>query len=483
MRRAAFRLNAIVAVMLAAAVLGMVNYLAGRFFLRWDVSSKGLYRLSDKTLNLVGGLPGEVRAIAFFQRNNEMFDKIESLVDSYRYASMKSDAPGRLVVEMVDPDRDLARARELTRKYGLDEANIVVFEHEGRKKIVRAADLIEVKTSVSRNAPFVRGVVFRGEQVFSSAIHNIVQAERPVMYFLAGHGEHEIDDYGKHSGYSTTARALRRENIELRTLRPGESRAVPEDCDLLAVAGPDRKLSSEEVNGIAEYLAASGRLLALMDPAVNSRLEGLLESWGARLEPGVVVDGETGAGRKVLVDSYGDHEVTRSLKNAGTVFYMPRPVQPVVYEEAAADRPRATVLAESGPESWIEMDLNQSPARFDEGVDRPGPAPVAVAVERGVPEGIEIELKPTRIVVAGDSYFISNGALDETVGGNLDLLMNSVNWLLEREELLAIAPKAPDELRLGLNPERVRIAFGLLVGALPLAVILMGLCVLGARRS
>ena len=93
-------------------------------------------------------------------------------------------------------------------------------------------------------------------------------------------------------------------------------------------------------------------------------------------------------------------------------------------------------------DGWAELNLTQTPARFDADTDRPAPVSVAVAVERGGASAIEMELRPTRMVVVGDSDFVSNGALQGGVGGNTDFLLNAVNWLVEREALMAISAKS-----------------------------------------
>ena len=58
------------------------------------------------------------------------------------------------------------------------------------------------------------------------------------------------------------------------------------------------------------------------------------------------------------------------------------------------------------------------------------------------------------MVVFGDSDFVSNGAL---AGGDQDLFMSALNWLLDREELMAIAPKPIEEIKLSLTRKQLNI--------------------------
>ncbi len=327
-------------------------------------------------------------------------------------------------------------------------------------------------------------VSFHGEQAFASAIHAVVQPEKPVIYFLGGHGERDVLDYNPATGYSMLARALRRDNLEVRPLMPAASGGIPADCAVLVVAGPSKQLSREEVELIEGYLNRNGRALFLLDPYVESGLGTLLETWGIRLAREVVV-GMTLTGRELVVSNYGEHPITRNLRNVQTMFYLPRMLEPVIGFEGSTDqvdRPSVTVLASKTEKGWAEADPEMRPPRFDSSADRPGPVPLALAAERGAVDGLDMEIKPTRIVAIGDSYFVSNASLKTGVGGNIDFFMNAVNWLLEREALMAISPRDPLRVELSLDRRKVRLVFGLAVFALPGLVILVGSALWWKRR-
>jgi len=462
----------------------MIDHLAYRYYLRWDISWRGYYCLSDKTKGLLAALDTDVDIVAFFQKSNELFDDVRNLLKEYEYEAAKLKV-ARLRIRIIDPDRDLALAKELARKYDVREANVVVFEAGGRRKYVETKDIADYEMFLSGGRAIKKRVAFRGEQVFSSAIQSITQTTRPIVYFLEGHGERDINDFGKHSGYSSLASIIRRDNMEVRTLLLAEHAGVPQDCSVLIIAGPDRKFSRTEIDFLSKYLDKNGRVLLLVDPAITIGLEDLLKNWGVELGAGVVV-GLTLTGRELIVTQYGNHPITRNLRKVTTMFYMPRSLRPVIAEDQSqnmpADKPRVSILASNTKEDWEESDLDQTPPRFDAGVDLQGPIPVAVAVEKGPVGGIEVELRPTRMVIIGDSYFVSNRALSGGLGGNKDFFMSAVNWLVEREELMAISPKVPGELRLDMSREQLRRAYLIIAVALPLAVALIGFVVWLKRR-
>ena len=484
-RRFATGLNVLVSVFLALLVTGMVNYFGYRYHDHRDLSLSNYYRLSEKTRSLIDSLGADVEVTAFFEKNHEMYQDVRNLLKEYElYAEQKK--PRRLRIKLLDPARDIAVTREMRKKYEITKPNMIVFDCSGRKKFVYAKDIMDFEIRATSDAKFQRKITaFKGEQVFSSAIMSVIQEARPTVYFLSGHGERGINDYNEQTGYSTLAKYLRRDNMDLKPLVLAGSKGVPEDCSVLVIAGADRKLSQSEFDMLQKYLSKSGRALFLVDPLINIGIDGVLASWGIKLGSGVVV-GLTITGRELVVNRYGEHPVTKNLQDITTIFYEPRAVIPASdignQPEKNPDKPNVVVLASSSEESWEEMDLNQNPRSFDPKTDRRGPVPIAVAVEKGPVSEIKVAIKPTRMIVIGDSLFVSNGALKGSVGGNIDFFMSAMNWLLEREAMVAIEPKIPYEIRLDMSAPDLRLLLLVLVLGIPGGVGLIGLGVWLNRR-
>jgi len=477
LKRAIMKSNALLAVGLAIALAVMVNYLAVNYRARIDLSPGRYYALSAATLNMLQQLNVPVQATVFLGVNHEMFSDVKRLLKEYEYASAK------FTVEYVDPHRDLARAKELAGQYNISEPEVIVFRANDRAKTVPVSEM-----ATYDYAPLLSGqpkvmTSFRGEQAFSSAIYSLIQDRKPVVYFLAGHGEQRIDDFGQHAGYSMIARLLEKGNIQPKTLHLSDSSSIPKDCDLLVITGQKKPLTHIEAEIIKKYLDGAGRLLLMADVGVETGLEKTLEAWNIRLGLDRVV-GATLTGRELLVNSYGDHPITERLKNMATIFNMPRSVQPLAPAgqsfDQSADKPRVTILAAGSEDGWAEMTYYQNPPKFDAGIDHPGPVPVAVAVEKGnLP--VDVEIKPTRLVVIGDSTFVSNGAL--LAGYPPDFFINALNWLLERSDAPTFTPKIPSKVRLNIDRKRMQLAYIATVVIMPALIALIGLAVSLGRRK
>lgn len=489
-RRAATGLNVSVAVGLAIGLTAMLNYGAHRYLpQRWSISSLDHYTLSERTLRLLREVRADVHLVPVYSEDNPLGDEVQRLLAEYAYAASRIEGLN-LTVEPLDPDRDLVRVREMAERYDVREPDVVVVILGERHQVITEKDLVDYDRMIDggisggqlRMEKKKRG--FRGEQAVSSAIHSLALVQRPIVYFLNGHGERDLTDFSNPPGYGSLARLLRRDNIEARPLMLAESAGVPTDADAVVVAGPTRQLAQAEGALLDAYLERSGRVLALLDPGQTSGLEGLLESWGVRLARDQVV-GLTITGRELLIREYGGHPVTKPLMGMVTMFYGARSVEPIAAPAAStvlpADQPRVSALAMSA-DGWAEMNPAQIPPRFDQDADRPGPIAVAVAVERGAVRSIEMELRPTRMLVVGDSDFVSNAALRDGVGANADFLLNALNWLVDRDAMLEISPKAPIDLKLDMDRQQAKAALLIMVAGIPLLAAVAGLVVWLVRR-
>ena len=481
-------IHVLISISLAVLLLGMVNYLASQYHARRDLSWQKYYGLGDKTKSLLASLKGEVEVVSFARRSHPLYNDVKYLLKEYEYQAAGIDGL-KLHVVMVDPDRDLVRTRELAGRYEITEPNVVVFEMGGRRKYVDVSQIAQNEYKLEGAAATKKMVGFRGEEAFSSALQSVSQGKSPVVYFLKGHGERDLVDFNPNSGYSRVGTLMHRDNIELKPLLLAERQRVPEDCSALVIAGPERRFATAEVDLIKDYLTKSGRVLLMVDSGAATGLEDLVASWGLRLATDVVVDpSRTLTGRELFVAQYGDHPVTRRLNNLAVVFYAPRsvtpvtPVTPAGGAEAQPDRPRVTVLASSTAQGWSDANPSASPVQFDKGIDQPGPVPVAAAVEKGAIGGIDVQIRPTRLIVIGDADFVSNGALNAGVGGNVDFFLSCLNWLLEREALMTIQPKPPYELRLDMTSHELRKAVIILILGWPVFMSLVGLGVWWRRR-
>jgi ABC-type uncharacterized transport system involved in gliding motility auxiliary subunit len=488
-RKFAISLNTLAVIVLAAAIVGMINYLSIRHYKRMDWTKAQYFSISDKTAEIVKSLKEPMRCIVFFQPTQEIFDDVRNLLREYEDLN-----PKNFTIEYVDPDRNFARVEQLVKEYDINTPNGVIFVRgEGtnkKSKYVNVSEIVEMDYGGGMFGGPPRKKAFKGEQAFTSAIQNVLESKQPTVWFLTGHGEHDPEDFDERRGYSSLATALKRENLKVATINLATTNAIPSEDSVLVIAGPTVPISKPELAIIEQYVQNKGRVLVMLDAHKNSGLEELLARWGVKANNDTVVGIVSVLGissqlsASAIAFEYSGHPIVQKMKGKNTSFPLSRSLEVVEQPpRGAPDLPRATWLARSHKAFWGESDLsNTDDIQFDEKTDKAGPLILAAAVESGNVPGTGVDLPSTRMVVTGSSGFVANAAMDES---NLDLFLNMVTWLIgEREgRVTGISPKAPREFRLSLDEVQEQTLRLFVVFGMPGVVAVAGIVVWWRRRK
>ena len=156
-----------------------------------------------------------------------------------------------------------------------------------------------------------------------------------------------------------------------------------------------------------------------------------------------------------------------------------REQEPPTEDTAAEDTPATedAPAAEAATQSEPETPAAESPEPAATADDA---APAESAVPPLAAPAADSAPRPGRLVVFGDSDFASNAQL--TSVGNPTLLLNALNWLVERENLLAIPAKKADQIQLNLTRRDLSTIYLIVLVALPLASLSIGVGVYLRRR-
>lgn len=477
-------------VLLTIALLLIVNYFGWKYFQRFDWTGGDLYSLSEKTENILKDLDRDVEFVVFLSpEQRDLFEPTREVLDRYRAAST------RVKVRIVDPEKNLIEAQQLAQRYNLTSTGVVVASGDDRR-VVDSADLAELDFSAMQMGGEAQMTGFKGEQLFTSAILQLVEGKKPKILFVTGHGERSLDDRTPR-GFAGAQEILGADNFEIEEWASLGKDAVPAGTDLVVIAGPTGTFSPPELNALAAFVDGGGRLLVLLDPTlgqaagaglVNTGLEGWLTRYGVQVGANIVIDPPNGlpffGPETFFVQSYGDHPIVAPFSQGGLSVFLN-----LARSVGAAANPgglTVTELMRSSPEGWGETGLGQLENVQKDAADTQGPVPLAVAVERPAPEGGAEAAgpnapKPLRLVVIGDSDFGANQLLQSRTENQV-LLANAFNWLVEREALLGIPPKKTEQVKLNLTGGQMRTVFLLSLLVLPGLAIVSGALVYFRRR-
>jgi len=486
-RRLVISANVLVQIFAILALVVVANWLVNRHYIRLDWTKSGYYKISDKTQQALGALTEPVKIIVYLQPSAES-DLEEKIFQDVRHllTEFKFYGQDKLQIEYVDPDRDLARARQVVEEYKFDvrEPALVIFAHGSRNKYVSKDEMVEMEGGTEYGAP-PRIKAFKAEGTFLSAIQTVTEGEPPTIYFLTGHGERDPESFDQRTGYSTLATYIKRDNLKVAKWNWQEQQALPTNANAIIIAGPHKKFSTGEQAALDQYLKNRGRVLVMLDPKTESGLETFLKKWGVQADDDLVIRKvRTPLGEfpdaNAIATTYARHPVTAKLTDINTEFPYCRSVRQSKTTSGSADQPRVTELATAPAAFWGETDTDNEHPAFNPTRDIAGPLSLAAAVETGQPRGANVDLGETRMIVVGTASFVDNSAL---TAGNLDFFMSGLNWLLKREQLLAVGPKVPEEFRLDISPTELKAVYALTILGLPLLIGIIGLTVWLRRRN
>jgi len=439
-------------------------------------------------------------------QDRELLESYRRLNDRFRY-------------EFVDPRSQPALAKRLEIKTLGD----VVLEvpDKSRKQFVQ-----NLSGGASDN-PAAAGQRL-SEIKLTSALQQVTSDRRQVVYFVQGHGERPLEP--GQGAISAAVKLLGDRNWDSKPLVLAAAKEVPQNTDVVVVAGPQKPLLPAEVATLKEYLSQGGKLLLLIDPTeISLGLEPLLKDWGVDLDKRVVIDSSAqalaGLGpADAIVTQYGNHPITNELKGNISFYSLARPLG-----MADVKTVKNTELLYTSDRSWAESDLKSDPLKFTPGKDQQGPLVLGIALERPAvspsntpspsptskssptpspsptskssptptssptpkssptpspspvaptaapapspassPNSTKPGEKPLEsyLVVIGNSTFATDGFVDRGVNG--DVFLNSVRWLGQKQQqTLSIRPKEAKNRRITLSMQQATIAGWLSLVLLP----------------
>ena len=391
----------------------------------------------------------DVTVTAFFADAGEGRAQLKQLLDNC------ADETSHLKVTFVDPDKNPALAKQ----YGIRAYGTTVFA--SGDQTYRITD--------------------QTEEAVTNALVRVSREGRKTVYFLAGHGEHGLEDTQR-SGYATAKKALVDQGFAVKDLLLLREAEVPADCDVLVIAGPTKPLMEQEVEAVRRYLDGGGRVLALLDPQTDPALGPVLEAWGVLLRDDVVIDTMSrlfgGSYTTPIITEYPAHEITEGFQIA-TFLPLARSLDKA---EKLPDGVSYAPLARTSAQAWGETDLGNAKASFDPLTDHRGPLTLAALFSRDdAKKDEDAEEGGGQLLVVGDSDFADNTYFN--FSGNGDLFQNLISYLSKEEDLIAIRPKDTKPSPLVLNPTQAATLFYATVVVTPLALVLAGLGIWWKRKN
>jgi ABC-type uncharacterized transport system involved in gliding motility auxiliary subunit len=414
-RQARYGSNAVIVSIAVLGILSMITYLAYKNDKRWDLTEDKTNSLASETVDTLKELPESVDVVAYYYaRTNK--DQARLLLENY-----VRNSGGTFTYQFTDPETDT--------------------------EIINSGKTITEGTISLRMGEKQQEITYLDEQNLTSALVKLISGETKNVYFVTGHGEKSPLDSGDQS-YSMAKTTLENKNYTVKELNLLTSKGIPEDANVLVIAGPTQHLLTEEVQLIGDYLANGGSAIVMEDPSGSVGEDPLVDYvsqvWGIQY------------GNDVLIDANGDQYfqnpliavggasasspiITDALKNQAFLFQIARSVSAT---ESTASSTQVEVIM-TGNQAWAETDLaslNDNSYKPDQGADIVGSVPIVTTGENSFTN--------TRIVVVGDSDFGTDAF--QSAYGDPGLFINMVDWAAGQDNLISLTPKSQTTRTLNL---------------------------------
>jgi ABC-type uncharacterized transport system involved in gliding motility auxiliary subunit len=258
--------------------------------------------------------------------------------------------------------------------------------------------------------------------------------------------------------------------------------SVPDDAHALLVISPKRDLTDTEEQRLREYLERQGRAIFLMDimPRGLPRFEAIFRSYGVELNRLLVIeeDAQMHVGNPLwLVPNMETHDIMTPLRAADMRMLIPvsQSIDIMDVRRRTLDVEPLLVTSES---AWGKTNLESQTFERAEG-DAEGPFNIGVAVTDEI--FVDNQTKTTKLILLANAGFLSS-EISSQVPGNANFLLNSLNWIQDREEAISIRPRSLAAPRLNMNWQQQLLIAGVAVILIPLLILGSGLFIWMKRR-
>ncbi len=475
------------------AIIIALQYIAIQNPLRWDVTKTGKHTLAPQSRQVsetFGKKNTPVSALAFYESKDQRGrEETQDLLDRY------GDVSKNFTYTFYDPDKD----RSIALQNKIDSYPALILKAGNKSERLNVID----------------------EESVTNALARLLRSGVKKVYFLKGHGEMDPSDSGVH-GFSVAKEQIEKQNYKTADLVLLETPEVPNDATTLIIAGPKTDPMDNEFKAIKDFVNRGGSLLVMLNPFQTTKLSGFLRNYGFQTADDIVVDRMSQAlGGDYLmpvITTYAQFPITRNFTVA-SFFPQTRSVGTI---SPAPPGIQAIELAKTSPVSWTinEQQLKSGVADFDEKTGEKGPIPVmsVSTITPNTTENLEHDtpaksdtakkdevnkkeqdstgnptshksestikdkpLRKGRVVVTGSSLFAANRFFK--LQGNADLFLNTVSWLAEDENLIAIRPKSEKAQPIVLTANQSLLSFLIPVLIVPLIWIVAGVAVFVYRRK
>ncbi len=414
-RQARYGSNAVILLVAFIGIVFVLNLIVFQNPVQGDWTEGQTNSLAPETIAALKKLPSQVKALAFYTSSSSTTDARQILTE------FKNSSQGKFDFQFIDPTTNPLEAQQY--KIARDATIVLVLGTQN-----------EVVTTAS-------------EQDITNALVRLMNPGKRTVYFLTGHGEGDISQSSQTS-FTRSRAVLESKNYTVQTLNLVADQKVPDDANVIVIAGATSPIPDAEVALLKAYVDKGGALVVLSFPPILTSSNGasdalskyLTTDWGINVMNDLTIDTNQSNPFVAVGDatSYGSHPIMDQLANK--IIFFPEACS---LNTTTVANVQTTDLVKTISRVWGETDfaaLQNKQLVYDSKTDVSGPLLIAVAGQNSTTNG--------RVVVVGDSDFANDNYFDQY--SNSDMFINSVDWAAGQESMINLTSKTPVSRQMAL---------------------------------
>ena len=461
---------ATVAIALFLVLILLINVVASMAVERWDLkidlTSSGMYELSDETLKALETVDSPV-VITVLSTELEFTSTNDYFAQANETIKLFSKHNNNITVEYVDPIKDPT----VLSKYSQFDpsAKDIIVTSDLRSLYISYVDLFNI--GKDNTGSFYTIQSSKAEYTVASAILGSVVATQPSVVVLTGHGEDELSDFTDY---------LVGNNFKTSTADVTTA-GIPEDTDLVIIANPARDYTEEDLRKLDAFLFNDGNYGKNLVFFSNNKqpdtpnLNAFLSDWGIEMQNSTLL--ETNSQRIYNYNYYFAQVNYADPAMAGTLYGSG--VYPAVLQSRgmiAKDNSSygtKVLLALSGTSVQIPADAGTD---IDVSTYEKDAWPVAIMGTKSTTEAA------SHVVAFGSTTFVDTSLLKNTSLTNGDYMIRLFNSLTERDDAVPMTSKTLGGSYYSITSGQANFLSILFLGIIPLAVLACGVVMWLRRR-
>lgn len=449
----------------AIAVVVILNLTAGTLptaLTNIDCTSSKLYSVTDDTKRILSALNQQVELYVIA---NESSGDAQLAATLQKYQELSANVK----VTYVDP----AVSPNFYQKYTQDQiaANSIIAVCGERSKVIDYSAVYETEVDYQTYSSQTTGYDAEGQ--LTSAIQYVTNEDMQNVYQITGHGENTVS--------GRFQEAIEKMNLGLQSLNLLETEAVPEDCQVLIILGPQSDFSRDDADKVIDYLSGGGKALITTQYTAESmeNFQSILEAYGLQLNDGMVIEANDGnyyQNPLYLLPDISYDTVTAEVSDE--YIFAPYAQGLTERQEQEDDTISYTKLLSTSEQAFAKADMQNMTTFEKEEGDMEGPFTVGISVADSESQA--------QLYVYTSTEMFSEEADQQVSGNNSALFAASVSSMAaggETSNLIVIPVKEYTLESLVISQGTIILAGFCSVIAVPILLAAVGIVIWMRRRK